>query len=47
MRIVLNISNCRSNVPVHPLLEDLWDRQLGFSRRATGLLECASLVAAN
>jgi hypothetical protein len=28
----------RSNVPVHPLLEDLGDRQLGFSRRATGLL---------
>jgi hypothetical protein len=35
------------NVPVHPLLEDLWDSQLGFSRRATGLLDCASPIAAN
>jgi hypothetical protein len=35
----------QSNVPVHPLLEDLWDRQLGLSRRATGLLDCASLTA--
>jgi hypothetical protein len=33
------------NVPVHPLLEDLWDHQLGFSRRATGLLDCGSPIA--
>jgi hypothetical protein len=34
----------RSNVPVHPLLEDFWDCQLVFSRRATGLLDCRLLL---
>ena len=37
----------QSNFPVHPLPEDLWDSQLRFSRRATGLLDCASPIAAN
>jgi hypothetical protein len=35
----------RSTVPVHPLLEDIWDHQLGFSRCATGLLDRASPIA--
>ena len=35
----------RYNVPVHPLLEGLWDNQFGFGRCATGLLDCRLLLA--